>query len=677
MGGGGDGGGGGGRGRGGRPPKKAARGLLDDSDGGEDGGGDAGAPAVGRAFSDANASWLTPKGAAKPSKAAKAAKAAKGDKAAAKAAKPAAAAAKAAKPAAAAAKAARRQAAEEVADDTDSADDSDSANEADSAEDADSADGVDSADDADSADDDDDDDEGDRGEDDSNASSDEDELPVEREARLLAARSAMEAADADAELADAAEDGEEEAPFRLSLRGTGAGGDADLDGGLPPTREAQLARIRGILSVLGDFAARREAGKSRSDYMDALRDTLAATFGYLPSLAAKLMDIFPKTEVLSFMEAQEAPRPVTLRTNSLRVRRRELAAALIARGANVDAVPWSKVALVVYESPVPLGATPEYLAGHYMLQAASSLMPIMALAPQEKEHVLDVAAAPGGKTTHLSAVMRNTGVLVTNDAKRERLKSLVANIHRLGVKNAVVSHYDGRSLPALYGASFDRVLLDAPCSGTGIICHDPSVKTSRTDADIAANAVLQKELLLAAIDCCNAGSQSGGVIVYSTCSVMVEENEAVVAYALRKRAVKVVDAGLPFGVPGFTRMREARFHPSLANTRRFLPHVHNLDGFFVAKLRKVSNDTPVQAAAKARKAAKARQRRRAVADEISDASTEEGDSDDDDDDGSDGDDDDDVGAAAEGVADEEGSGSDAEASTDESGEGSEGMEESE
>ncbi|KAK1861123.1 hypothetical protein I4F81_003707 [Pyropia yezoensis] len=519
-------------------------------------------------------------------------------------------------------------------------------------------------------------DEEDSGEDDSNVSSDDDELPIEREARRLAARTAKESADADAELADAAQDGEEEAPFRLSLRGTGGDADGELGGGLPPTREAQLARIRGILSVLGDFSARREAGKRRSDYMDALRDTLCATFGYLPSLAAKLMDIFPKEEVLSFMEAQEAPRPMTLRTNSLRVRRRELAAALIARGANVDAVPWSKVALVVYESPVPLGATPEYLAGHYMLQAASSLMPVMALAPQEKEHVLEVAAAPGGKTTHVAAVMRNTGVLVTNDAKRERLKSLVANIHRLGVKNSVVSHYDGRSLPALYGPSFDRVLLDAPCSGTGIICHDPSVKTSRTDADIAANAVLQKELLLAAIDCCNAGSRSGGVIVYSTCSVMVEENEAVVAYALRKRAVKVVDAGLPFGVPGFTRMRESRFHPSLANTRRFLPHVHNLDGFFVAKLRKVSNDTPAEVAAKARKAAKAKERRRAVADEISDASTEDGGSHDDDDDDDD-DDDADSSEAAEGVTDEESGGSDAEASTDASGEdGSDGMEES-
>jgi ribosomal RNA methyltransferase Nop2 len=155
---------------------------------------------------------------------------------------------------------------------------------------------------------------------------------------------------------------------------------------------------------------------------------------------------------------------------------------------------WTNVGLQVFESSVPIGtissinltiahfirsgATPEYLAGHYMLQAASSFLPVLALAPQPNERVLDMASAPGGKTTHIAALLQNTGVVFANDANKARTKSLTANVHRLGCKNVVVCSYDGREFPKVMGG-FDRVLLDAPCSGTGVISKDPSVKVNK------------------------------------------------------------------------------------------------------------------------------------------------------------------------------------------------------
>jgi ribosomal RNA methyltransferase Nop2 len=139
---------------------------------------------------------------------------------------------------------------------------------------------------------------------------------------------------------------------------------------------------------------------------------------------------------------------------------------------------WSKVGLQVFESPVPVGATPEYLAGHYMLQAASSFLPVIALAPQPNERVLDMASAPGGKTTYISALLQNTGTVFANDSNKQRTKSLTANVHRMGCKNVVVCNYDAREFPKVMGG-FDRVLLDAPCSGTGVISKDASVKVNK------------------------------------------------------------------------------------------------------------------------------------------------------------------------------------------------------
>ena len=243
-------------------------------------------------------------------------------------------------------------------------------------------------------------------------------------------------------------------------------------------------RIKETIKILSNFAELRDPAKARSDYVESLMEDISASYDYNMDLLRLLFDLFAPSECLEFIEANENQRPLTIRTNTLKTKRKDLAKVLIQRGVSLDPIAeWSKVGLKIYESSVPIGATPEYLAGHYILQSPSSFLPVMTLAPQPNERVLDMAAAPGGKTSYIAQLMKNTGILVANDLKKERLKSLNANLHRLGVSNAVVVCQDGRRLPKMF-AKFDRVLLDAPCSGLGVIARDPQIKVQKTQKDV-------------------------------------------------------------------------------------------------------------------------------------------------------------------------------------------------
>ncbi|KAL1400149.1 hypothetical protein pipiens_007684 [Culex pipiens pipiens] len=333
-------------------------------------------------------------------------------------------------------------------------------------------------------------------------------------------------------------------------------------------------RIKEVIGVLSDFSVNRDKNRSRSEYMELLQKDLCLYYSYNEFFMQLLIKLFSPNELLEFLEASEVQRPLTIRTNSLKTRRRDLAQALINRGVNLDPIgKWSKEGLVVYSSQVPLGATPEYLAGHYMIQGASSMLPVMALAPEENERILDMCAAPGGKSSHIAALMRNTGVLFANDVNKDRLQAVVGNFHRLGIQNAIVTSEDGTKYRDIM-TGFDRVLLDAPCTGSGVISKDP------------------ENLLLTAIDCLSANSETGGYLVYSTCSILPQENEWVIDYALRKRNVKLVPTGLDFGAEGLVNFCGQKYHPSMKLTRRFYPHTFNMDGFFVAKLQKFSDAIP-------------------------------------------------------------------------------------
>jgi ribosomal RNA methyltransferase Nop2 len=215
------------------------------------------------------------------------------------------------------------------------------------------------------------------------------ELPIERKARELSILEAENKVLADSELQLNISS---QAAFQLPQHS-----ELELESAKPVDSAVLLTRINDVLYVLANFSSAKQGGKSRNDYINQLISDMSNYFGYLPELIEKFLQLFPPGECLEFLEANETQRPLTIRTNTLKVKRRELAQSLINRGVNLDPIgDWSKVGLKIYDSQVPIGATPEYLAGYYILQSAASFLPCIALAPQENETIIDMAASPGG-----------------------------------------------------------------------------------------------------------------------------------------------------------------------------------------------------------------------------------------------------------------------------------------
>ncbi len=302
---------------------------------------------------------------------------------------------------------------------------------------------------------------------------------------------------------------------------------------------------------------------------------------YNEYLIGKFKELFSKNELEAFLEANEKERPVVLRVNTLLRRRKDLSYMLKNRKVDCENLDWTDTGIVTYKSSVPLGATPEYLAGYYMIQGAASMLPTLNLDLKEDLVVVDLCAAPGGKSTHIAALMNNTGILYCNDICKERIDALKSNLMRMGITNCIVTNMNAKDFNV---GKVDRVLLDAPCSGTGVISKDSSIKTSKSEKEIKNTSNLQKELILHAFDMLN----KNGIMVYSTCSILVEENESVVNHLLMLRSdARVCEMEISIGQNGFTHFRNLEFNGSLKFARRTYPHVHNMDGFFYCKIRKI------------------------------------------------------------------------------------------
>ncbi|ASJ11369.1 RsmB/NOP family class I SAM-dependent RNA methyltransferase [Thermococcus thioreducens] len=206
--------------------------------------------------------------------------------------------------------------------------------------------------------------------------------------------------------------------------------------------------------------------------------------------------------------------------------------------------------------------------GLFYAQSLPSMVVAHVLEPSEEELVIDMAAAPGGKTSHIAQLMQNRGEIIAIDKSRNRLKKMEEELKRLGVKNVKAIHMDSRKLPEL-GIQADKILLDAPCTALGI---RPKLWESRTPKDIEATARYQRHFINAAIKSLG----KGGVLVYSTCTLSYEENEGNVKYILGK-GLKLEEQSIFIGSSGM----------GIDEVQRFYPNRHLTQGFFIAKFRKV------------------------------------------------------------------------------------------
>jgi NOL1/NOP2/sun family putative RNA methylase len=304
--------------------------------------------------------------------------------------------------------------------------------------------------------------------------------------------------------------------------------------------------------------------------------SLSAKYGYDEWLVSRFLQYVPN--VRDFLSKMERTPAQYIRVNTLKTSTADLMRRLQSKGFELKSTIIPEV-LAVKKAPLVTGATTEYLLGHYYIQDLSSCMAVDALDIAPGQLVLDVAAAPGGKTTFMAQKMNNSGAIIAIEPNGRRARSMSFNLARCGVYNTCILRSDALQL-VKFEMKFDRVLLDAPCSCEGVIAKDPSRKISHTPQDVDYCSRMQERLIQAAAR----SVKPDGILVYSTCSFAPEENEMVVDRLLQDFGNITVEP-IEYGSSGLTRFGDLIFDDQLRNARRLYPHLHDTTGFFIARLR--------------------------------------------------------------------------------------------
>ena len=280
---------------------------------------------------------------------------------------------------------------------------------------------------------------------------------------------------------------------------------------------------------------------------------------------------------------------VYLRVNTLKTNRPELIKSLKDQyGIICSEIENLPNALRVIEGEKVIGKTLQHITGKFYIQGLSSMIPPLVLNPTFEDKVLDLCAAPGSKTTSLGELMQNKGTLVANEISQNRVGMLVFNIDRINLLNTAVTHNRGEWLSRYFSEYFDKILVDAPCSGLGILHKRDEVSDWWSLERAESLGELQYRLLVSAIKMLRVG----GELVYSTCTLTVEENELIIDKILNKYPLEIKKIDLPVkSIPGFTEYNGIKLKSSLNLAKRIIPWEVDSDGFFIVKLIKTVNTT--------------------------------------------------------------------------------------
>lgn len=292
----------------------------------------------------------------------------------------------------------------------------------------------------------------------------------------------------------------------------------------------------------------------------------------------------------SYMEILKKEPVRSIRCNTLKISPEELKKRLEEKGWKIK-IPFTgypEIMIVENElAPGELGRALEHLLGYYYIQELASMLPVLVLNPKEGERVLDLCASPGSKTTQIAARMKNSGLLIANEVKFGRMKILAANTERCGVMNMIMTRRDGIALCKRFKQEnffFDKILLDAPCSGEGTIRSTPATFEMWNIQTIENLSRLQKSLIASAIEIL----KPNGELVYSTCTHAPEEDEEVLDFALKNFKVKVEKIELPLKTrPGITKWYEKEYLEDVKYSCRVYPQDEDTEGFFITKIRKL------------------------------------------------------------------------------------------
>ncbi|NLB74223.1 MAG: 16S rRNA (cytosine(967)-C(5))-methyltransferase RsmB [Firmicutes bacterium] len=275
-------------------------------------------------------------------------------------------------------------------------------------------------------------------------------------------------------------------------------------------------------------------------------------------------------------QANNEEPPLTIRTNTLKIARWDLILRLGHEG--FEAIPSHLVdEAIEIRNTGDLFSHELHLGGMFMAQDIASMLVSYVLSPEPNENVMDLAAAPGGKATHIAQLMGDTGQVIACDVHEHRLDLIRQNLQHLAITSVMPILCDSRRLPDdIRTMKFDKVLLDAPCSGTGVLRRRADLRWQRTDEDLRGLVALQRELLESAA--CLV--KPGGALVYSTCSIEPEENAELISRFLSEHPEFSKDRAEPYLPAGFRTAFPEQGKP-FVNT---YPHIHEIDGFFIARL---------------------------------------------------------------------------------------------